>query len=211
MGDPAAALYLMRHGETVFNAEGRYQGGVDSALTARGRVHARMVGEMLAQVLGEMPVRLVASPQGRAMETAGIVQSVLPTCVGLEEEPRIREVSMGVWDGLTRAEIAARWPDARTGHRGRMWMFHGPGGERFEDMVARLGAALRDVAARDDCAHVLVSHGMAGRVIRAVHAGQAPDAMLAEDAPQDAAYGLERGGIVRLLETEVYRDRMRET
>ncbi|MDU8944717.1 histidine phosphatase family protein [Ovoidimarina sediminis] len=209
MGDPKAPLFLMRHGETVFNAEGRYQGGSDSRLTEAGRGHARVVGEMLAEVLGDAPVRLVVSPQGRAMETAEIAQSVLPTCVGLEVDARFREVSMGAWDGHTRAEIAARWPDARAGRPGRTWIFHGPGGESLDDMVARLDPALQDVAARADCAHVLISHGLAGRILRALHAEMPLEVMLEEDAPQDAAYALEPGGSVRLMETAAYRVRMR--
>lgn len=202
-------VYLLRHGETVFNAEGRYQGQADSPLTAQGRRQAEAVGALLAARLTEGPLRLVASPLPRALATAEIVARACADRPGgtpvVERDGRLMEVAMGAWDGLTRAEITARWPDARKGLPRRAWVFHGPGGERAEAVLARLSAATADL---DDRPTILVSHAMTGRLIRGLHAGLSMAEALALDAPQDAAFLLHPGGGIECLETEAHRARL---
>ena len=68
----AAMIYLIRHGETAFNAERRYQGGLDSPLTARGEAQARAMGRMLRDLVDPATVALFASPRGRTVATAQI-------------------------------------------------------------------------------------------------------------------------------------------
>ena len=104
-------IYLVRHGQTEFNREGRYQGRVDSPLTELGLAQARAAGARLAALAAEEGGNWIieTSPLGRARRTAEIIaQSMgLPA---LTVDPRLIEVSYGEIEGLTAAEIEARWP-----------------------------------------------------------------------------------------------------
>ncbi len=199
-----ADIYLTRHGETVFNQEGRYQGQLDSSLTPLGIGQAQAVAGVLALRLRDAPIRLLSSPLGRALHTAEIFADRLGLTAKPETDARLMEVGMGAWDGLTRAEIAERWPDARKGRSVREWMFHGPGGESLDDLVDRLSDLLSDLKARSEHTHVLVTHAVTGRVIRALHSGQPILEVLKSDAPQDAAVLLRPGGAVVLLPSDDY-------
>jgi probable phosphoglycerate mutase len=141
--------------------------------------------------------RIFSSPLGRAASTARLIAQALPRA-RVTFDNRLRELSMGLCDGLTRAEIAARWPDMRRSHPPRQWMFHTPGGERLGEVTERLSSALADAAARegDD---ILVSHAVTGRLLRGLHAGLALSEALQLDAPQDVVYRLLPGGKVDSL------------
>lgn len=191
----AAMIYLLRHGETVFNAAGRYQGGCDSPLTERGRRQAAACAAILAAEAPGAEIRV--SPLGRAMATAEILRSALPEAPW-RIDPRLREVSMGRWDGLTRAEIEAGWPGLRKRHPGGQWMFVAPGGEDAAAFRARLAAALEEAgrAGRDV---ILVGHGVAGRILRGLHAGLDLAAALRLESPQGEVYRLDPGGAVTTI------------
>ncbi len=155
-------IYVMRHGETEWNAERRMQGGLDSPLTAQGQAQARAMGRCLAQRgIGPETHRLLCSPQGRAVETARLAFGTPP-----QTDPRLREIAMGDWSGLDRAEIDARWP--------------GPKGEHFIDFYARapngegfasLWSRCADLLATLDGPAILVTHGMTSRVLRTIATG----------------------------------------
>lgn len=206
MGD-GPDIFLTRHGETVFNQEGRYQGQLDSPLTPLGVQQAEAVAGVLADRLGQRAVRVLSSPLGRAMRTACIIAEALPGADAPETDERLKEVGMGAWDGLTRAEITERWPDARRGRSTREWMFHGPGGETLEELAARLAELLDDLNNRPAGTIVLVTHAVAGRILRALHNGQPLLEALKLDAPQDAAFRLKPNGMVDMIATEPYRKR----
>lgn len=91
-------IVLRRHGETLWNTEGRVQGEHDSPLTSHGREEAHVLGRILAKQLGPRhQVPMHVSPLGRARETAAIVQQHAESSLVLVE-PRIREVSLGSWE-----------------------------------------------------------------------------------------------------------------
>ena len=106
-------IYLVRHGQAAFNAVGRYQGQVDSALTMLGQAQARLVGVRLAGLVGLAALRIYASPLGRAQETARIIAAALPGGREITLEARLMEVGMGAWDGRTDFEIEAEYPGGR--------------------------------------------------------------------------------------------------
>ena len=192
--DRPPVIYLARHGQTEFNVARRYQGQGDSPLTARGEQQARRMGERLASLL-EDPAgwRLCASPLGRARRTAEIIAEALGGRLSLETDPRLAEVSMGAWDGLTFEEVEARRP-RHVAHCERH--FHGPGGETFETLCARLSDWLAEVGARGRV--VAVSHGVSGRVLRGLYGGLPRERMLRLEAPQDAIHRLEAGVVRRI-------------
>ena len=119
-------IFLIRHGETEWNAEGRFQGQKDSPLTPGGRAQAHRVGRRLAERLTEgTQAELHVSPLGRTRETAQII-SALGDYASVRLEPRLQEVTIGSWDGLTHVDIDHGWPGRldgstafrRAGHRG---------------------------------------------------------------------------------------------
>ena len=158
-------LLLVRHGETDWNRDGRWQGGSDTRLNDLGREQAR---ELAEQLDGSIDV-LYSSDLARARETAEIVAAKL----GLEVQvdPRLRERSFGSWEGLTMLEIEERFADSH-----RRWRAgEGAGAddaEAFEDFFARVTEFLADVLRLHPDEEVLViSHGGSIRVIHALAAG----------------------------------------
>ena len=97
-------LYLARHGETDLNIDDRYQGSSDAPLNARGRAQA----DALAAALPHDITRIVASPLQRALQTAQAVGSARGLAV--HTMTGLREKDFGVFDGLTPAEVAERYP-----------------------------------------------------------------------------------------------------
>lgn len=189
-------IYLLRHGETEWNLARRYQGALDSPLTARGRMQATGMAERLASILSQSPdgvaseYRLVSSPLARAVETASIVGAVLGLPV--ETDLRLRELSIGAWDGMTKAEIEAQFPGALEGGGRSDWYFRAPGGESFEAARQRVAAWLAETA---DQPTMAVAHGLIGRMLRGVYAGLDREATLAQKAPQGGFFALSEGGI----------------
>ena len=102
-----ATLLLVRHGETDWNIENRFQGHADPPLNETGREQSR---ELARELAGERLVAVVSSPLRRAtLETAETIAAAhdLP----LRQEPGLREVDLGSWTGLTRTEVEARDPE----------------------------------------------------------------------------------------------------
>lgn len=179
-------ILLLRHGETLWNREGRMQGERDSGLTDLGQDQAAAMGRLL-RALGVGPGTHAArtSPQGRARETARI--ALAPLGLSAVPEPRLSEIAVGRWTGLTFAEIAAGWP----GHPGEGTLAsyaRCPGGETLSGVASRAEAVLASL----DGPAVLVSHGVTLRVLSAVALG----------LPLAAAENLAcpQGSVVRLRE-----------
>jgi probable phosphoglycerate mutase len=198
-------IYLFRHGETVWNAEKRAQGHLDSPLTEAGRAQARAMGLGLRQELaragyGAPAVTVRSSPLGRvretlaiAAETAGLAHD--ETC----HDHRLREVSWGDWDGLNGPEIEARWPGHMAARRQDRWNYCPPNGENYVMASERARAALADIMALAAAKPVAVfAHGAIGRVLRGLFIGAPQAEILEMDQPQDAFYRLHRGAAERI-------------
>jgi len=194
-----AELYLLRHGETIWNRQRRVQGHKDSPLTLNGIRQAERFGRRLA-VLLEAPGdwRIVASPLGRAWQTAVIVAETLGWPADtITTDERLKEMAWGRWDGLTAEEIEAQdallW-QARIDDR---WTRPPPGGgETQSDLLVRARSWL--AAIEPGARLVVVAHGALGRAVRTAYLGLEPEAMLELDQPQDAFFRLRHGSIERL-------------
>jgi probable phosphoglycerate mutase len=154
-------ILLARHGQSDWNEARRWQGHADRPLTAKGRAQAAA----LAERVGRFELDAVySSDLERARETAAAVAGSRGLDVTVE--PALREVDVGSWSGLTRAEAEERDPDGF-----RRWREGGAGwsdGETYGDMSRRVLAAVEAIARRHDGGSVLlVSHG---GPIRAIHA-----------------------------------------
>ncbi|MCI3131794.1 histidine phosphatase family protein [Phenylobacterium aquaticum] len=188
-------IYLVRHGQTVFNAEGRLQGHVDSPLTELGRDQARQAGAALARLTeGGAGWRIISSPLGRAQDTAEAIRQALGA-PAIETDDRLIELSWGEWDGRLRADLKAQHPEA-FGETG--WAFTAPIGESFEAARARLGGWLGALPPEPERRIIAVSHGVSGRILRGVYANLPRAETLAQAVPQDATFRLSGGAIERL-------------
>jgi probable phosphoglycerate mutase len=197
-------IYLVRHGQTVFNAERRFQGGVDSPLTPLGEAQAKNMGRMLRHLTASQDDwTILASPLGRARQTAQIIHAEMAHPRDIEFDERLREISMGEWDGLTQPEIEAlsgrKLPNRsdRKYKNFSHWWFDAPGGETFEGFFGRLQSWLTDAQAGQRKL-IVVAHGGSGRMIRGAYLGLTQQEMFELEAPQDAFFHLANGTIGRI-------------
>jgi broad specificity phosphatase PhoE len=143
-------LFLVRHGQSEWNAVGRWQGHADPPLSKLGRAQAHQAA---ASIAGEVDA-VVSSDLGRAFDTATIMADVLdlgPVSV----DPRWRERDVGQFTGLTRPEIEQRWPRILEASTPDI-----PGGESSGELLRRgLEAVDAAVATYGDARALVVSHG----------------------------------------------------
>lgn len=166
-------LCLVRHGETDWNNEGRYQGQSDVPLNDNGRAQARALGEKLRD---ETIHAIYSSDLVRARETAQIVASVLHLPV--KEDARLREINQGEWEGQQVEVIKARYADLWQSRSVNPANVRPPGGETVREVARRVYQALDDIAGACLGESVLiVSHGLALATaicrVRALPVGQA--------------------------------------
>ncbi len=188
-------ILLVRHGETAWNLERRYQGRFDSPLTERGAAQARAIGQLLAGLPAAVAAPIVASPQGRARRTAEIIREELGSAGAVRVDERLRELTLGSWDGLTYGEIEAVSPGIFDDD-GPEWCFRAPDGESYDAFAARVGEWLGE---QNDAAPIIVvAHGLVSRVLRGLYAGLPRAVALTLPVPQDRIYRLSDGASVQL-------------
>lgn len=154
-GDSQMRLIPIRHGETRWNVEGREQGHLDSALTPRGSQQSRAVAERLRG--GRFSV-LYSSDLGRAIQTAEIISAV--TGVRITRDIGLRERNMGVFEGLTKQEMAQRFPAEYSEYRRIGHEFRIPQGESGRERLERSIRVLNAIAERHPNETVVaVTHG----------------------------------------------------
>ncbi len=168
-----AKIYLVRHGETAWNRDGRYQGALDSQLTERGIEQAHRIGKILAKHAADLGAAY-ASPLGRARQTHAIIASYLePLPVHYDDQ----------------------WPGGLDGSTQFDWYFRSPDGESHHAAQTRAWDWLSHV----DGVVLAVSHGLFGRLIRGIYLGLPPDGALSLPVQQDVVWVLEHGRVGTLV------------
>lgn len=191
-------IYLLRHGETEWNRQRRLQGQLDSRLTNRGIAQAVAMGLMLKRLLGDGAggFRMVCSPIGRASETARLVAAALhydPAAIA--EEPRLVEHGFGVWQGELQVDLPQKFPEMWRAREADKWNYRVPEGESYALVSARLAEWLAEQSV--DSPLIVVSHGLAGRILRGIYAHAKPAEIFAMTEPQDALFRLSHGVVTR--------------
>ncbi len=165
------SLFLLRHGETPWNREGRYQGCVDIGLSPEGMAQAQAAARLLAR----HPLAAVySSPLSRARETAEAIAAAhgLPVRI----DPAFREICHGLWEGLTAEEVRARFPDLYARWRLAPETVTMPDGESLSDVSARVLDGLEHLRASHDGETVcLVAHGTPVRLLVLEALGMPPE------------------------------------
>ena len=194
---PMTDIFLLRHGETEWNAEGRFQGQLNSPLTARGREQAAHLGRVLARTFAGVRVPpFHVSPLGRTQDTATIAGRYVDLPYSAIVEPRLKEVSTGSWDGLTQEEIEAGWPGALAGTDHYDWYFRSPDGETLDDALHRIHSWIGEL----EGPVVAVSHGLVGRLVRGAWLSLPIREMLCLPVPQNVVWHLSPAGVHPLSE-----------
>jgi broad specificity phosphatase PhoE len=190
-------IFLVRHGETEWNRTRRYQGWSDSPLTHQGRAQAQAIGHLLCTLPEVRSADLVSSPLGRARHTAEIIRECLGRSSPVRFDDRLREVSLGSWDGLDRAEIAALRPGIFNGDGYYEWYFTTPDGETYDGFAGRIAAWLAEAEAGKGPL-IVVAHGVVTRVLRGMYAGLPRADALRLPVPQDRIFRLAQGTIAEI-------------
>ena len=148
-------IIFVRHGQTTWNTESRYQGHSDTDLSEVGRQQATRVADRLAC---EEIAAVYASDLRRASDTA----STIADCHGLDVQTdrRLRECEFGEWEGLTVGQIKERYSEEYRTYQVDSVTVRAPRGERLESLVERVGEAIDEIAERHPTDPVLITgHG----------------------------------------------------
>ncbi|MDB6145869.1 MAG: phosphoglycerate mutase [Pseudomonas sp.] len=189
-------LYLIRHGETDWNAQKRLQGRKDIPLNALGRRQAAEAGLCLRWLLGKASqLDFVASPLLRTRET----MSILRQCMGLPAEDyrhdeRLMEIDFGDWEGLTWPQIQEQQPLLHTAREADPFGFIVPNGENYPMVFERVASAL-DSLQRDS---VVVAHAGILRAVLALLGGVDTQRIPHIEIPQGKVLALRDGEFVWL-------------
>lgn len=159
-------LFLVRHGETDWNREGRLQGGQDIPLNALGREQAAEAARRLRALTPAFAQSdYVASPMQRARETMTILRrglSLPPD--GFRIDERLRELTFGAWEGFTWREVRKAECELAQARERDKWGFVPPGGESYRMLAERIRPVLEGLSADT----VMVSHGGVARAVLAL-------------------------------------------
>ena len=159
-------IILIRHGETDWNIEGRYQGQSDVPLNQNGILQAKDMARRLQHYHFDV---IVTSDLSRAQETAEVLSE---TCnAPLRIDPRLREINQGEWEGMLFADIRSRYAEAFEDRLRNPLEIAPPGGETVGQVRERVLDAIREVVEQfPDGIVAIVSHGLSLAIIK-VHFG----------------------------------------
>lgn len=154
-------LYILRHGQTEWNAARRIQGSLDSPLTELGRAQARAQNKILRSC-DLSGYRAFCSPQSRAFHTASIALEGLYTRI--DTDPRLVEIGIGAWEGRCRDELG-EGHTSEENEEGALHLYEcAPGGEGFLALRKRCAAFLSHLSGPA----ILVTHGVTSRMLRLI-------------------------------------------
>lgn len=157
------ALYILRHPQTTWNAEQRYQGRLEAPVSQEGRIQGRLASRAFA---GTPLAAVVSSPLSRALYLAREIAGAADAPLVIDQ--RLTEVGQTPWEGLYLDQIKQRYPDLHALWYSRPEEVRFPGGERLIDVQQRACSAVADIYRRYRDRHVaLVTHSVVVQVLAA--------------------------------------------
>lgn len=189
-------IYVLRHGQTLFNAEQRLQGHCNSDLTALGLAQASAMANTLVSLLDKpSDWTLYSSPLGRAQQTAHIISQRLQLSNSdIQLDKRLMEVGLGEWEQQRAPDLQLQYP--HISQQVLSWYLKAPGAETLAQVQQRLLSWLQDPKLPQQV--IVVGHGLSGALLRGVYAGLAEQQVWAQEIPQDAFFKLSDGTITRI-------------
>jgi len=194
---PAPVIYYIRHGETAWNAEGRFQGSQDIPLNDLGRRQAADAGGILTDLFARdgrnrSSLTFVASPLSRARSTMELVRGVLKLPTGsYAVDDRLREIGYGRWEGATLAQMQASDPELFAARLSDKWTIPPPDGESYASVQARVSDWYNQL--RSDT--VAVAHGGTARALMVALGVETSDSAADLTIEQGAVYVFGDGGL----------------
>ena len=183
-------VYLVRHGESAWNAQGRYQGRLDAPLSELGLRQADLLARRLASVRLDA---VYSAPLQRARVTAERIAA--PHNLPVTSEPRLTEIDHGEWNGMPRPEVKRRYPDLARLWRESPERVSMPGGESLADVRQRAMAALDAIVlAHPNQAVLVVSHHAVLKVVLGALLGMGLDGFWSVEADQASVSAADLGG-----------------
>lgn len=183
---PQHPFYMIRHGETDWNLEGRFQGQTDIPLNFKGRQQAAYNGRKLKGIIGNpSDWQFVASPMGRTrntMEIARLQMELEPKEYDTDE--RLIEITFGDWEKSTLAELASKNQFDIQRRQLNKWNFTPPGGESYASGSVRAEPFFAELAAPS----IIVTHGGIIRAVRHLIEGMDGNEAATLSIPQDKIY-----------------------
>lgn len=183
-------IYLLRHGETLWNSEGRYQGQLDSALTLKGEEQAKTNALKLSKYVDIKDVKFFSSPLGRAKATAEIIAEHS----GLENskiifEDDIQEFNYGIFEGQTKEYCKDVYAKEFSEREANKFSYVLEGGESYIKVFERLMRWLSSV--QNEKVIVVVAHEMINRALRGIYCSLTTEEMLTLRQANDVLIKLE--------------------
>ena len=189
-------LFIVRHGQTDWNAEARLQGQEEIPLNALGRTQAARNGRHLAELLGDTAssYRFLASPMLRTRETMRIIRTELGLDAdAYETDARLIELHFGDWQGSTLAEVGAQDPRAVEAREAAKWTYVPPGDSAESyDLLAQRAQPVFEALNRPT---VLVAHGGIVRSFLKLYASMPPVEAAHMIIPQDRILEVRDGAV----------------
>ena len=165
MTSDATKIYLVRHGETVWNTQKRWQGSQNSELTALGKQQATQARDLLKETHFDLAY---VSPLQRAVQTIDIILE--GTGMDIATLPAVQEINMGKWEGRTQAEIAISEPEQANNFWHKPDLFNVDGAETFTQLQQRVVKGLNELFDQHQGSSILVvSHWVAIKVALAYY------------------------------------------
>jgi broad specificity phosphatase PhoE len=194
---PKPVIYYIRHGQTEWNALGRFQGSKDIPLNDLGREQASHAGAVLKDLLARhnrthRDVSFVASPLGRARNTMELVRTELAIPLGdYALDDRLREIGYGDWEGFTLQQQEADKPELFAARLTQKWTLPAPGGESYVEVEARVRAWAAELTGDV----VAVAHGGTCRALMVALGLDTPDGVSELPIQQGAVYVFSADGL----------------
>jgi probable phosphoglycerate mutase len=162
-------IILVRHGQTQWNVEGRYQGRLNSDLTEKGKTQSKRNASKIAKVLDlKMPFKVFSSPLGRAKESCYIICDEL----GIDKsriifDERLSEFNYGIFEGKTKDECQELYPQVLAQREANKWSYQIENGESYLLVSERVKSWLSSLSSDSV---LVVAHEMVNRVLRGIYA-----------------------------------------
>jgi len=184
-------VILIRHGETIWNREERFQGHLDSTLTEKGEEQAIENGKKVKKVLDRLDsIKLFSSPLGRAKSTALIVASEIGiSSKDIIFEDRIKEFNYGILEGKTREYCNKNHYQIMEAREADKWFYRVENGDSYELVVKRVKSWLDSLDSNQTI--IAVTHEMVNRALRKIYRGISVDEALMLRQPNSVVLLLE--------------------
>lgn len=153
-------IYLVRHGEISATKPRRFVGRTELPLTPHGKEQIGSLGQVLA---GHSFDRLICSPLSRCQESGNILGEAIGSTIETENE--LSEIDLGVWEGMTVAEVKSKYPGEYEKRGDNLPEYRPEGGESFSDLQSRVWAAMLKIVEATQSASIVVAHAGVNRVL----------------------------------------------